>query len=213
MDNLTPVTVELDIGHTDPAGKKHTRVTFGRRISGKQVFDIDANPQSQIPTQNSDLLMIASITEFGALKMPVSLLVLLKLDSLDREDLSDAFQRFLDDGLGDRKVEYPSVGVVKMAIGYESNGLAYDLVEFGTRLTGMDEVEADKLKLNGIKRVVFLCGRQISKLKQTDGTSELDGPIGLDIFEQLDLVDIGAIRTAAEVWRYSFRRPGARISQ
>lgn len=210
---VTPVTIELDIGHTDKDKRKHTRVTFAKRISGKELFDIDADPQSAIPTQNQDLLMRAAITEFGTVKMPVPLAVLLNLDSLDRDDLSAAFNKFLNDSLGERKVEYPATGKVKLAIGYESNGLVYDLVEFGNRLTGMDEVEADNRGLTGVKRVLFFCGRQVSKLKQSEGASELDGPLEMEIFEKLDLIDIGAIRTAAEVWRHSFRRPGARVSQ
>jgi hypothetical protein len=210
MSEINPYTIELPMGHTDLKKARHTRVTFGQRINGKRLFAIDDDPQSSINTQYQDLLLRAAITEFGTLKMPVSLNVLLNLDSIDREDLNEAFNKFSSEALGERQVEYLADNKVKMAIGYESNGLIYDLVEFGTRLTGMDDVEADKLKLDGIRRVCFLAGKQVVRLFQSEGSSVLDGPITLEYFEKLDVIDIQAIRLASEVWRNSFRRSGAR---
>jgi hypothetical protein len=213
MSEITPVTIDLPIGHTDLKKVMHTRVTFGQRISGKKLFAIDDDPQSEISTQYQDLLLRAAITEFGTLKMPVTLKVLLDLDSIDREDLNEAFNRFSVESLGERKVEHLADDKVRLAIGYESNGLVYDIVTFGRRLTGMDEVEADRFKLTGIRRICFLAGKQVVKLSQSEGASELDGPMPLEYFEKLDTLDIGAIRVASEVWRNSFRRPGARIPQ
>lgn len=214
---VTPLTIELDLGYTDKNGKTHTAVTFGKRITGKELFAIDEDPQSSLETQYDALIIRAKITKFGDLKMPVSLQTLLELDSLDREDLAEASNKFSDQAAGDRKVEYTAVGQVKLAFGYTRNDLTYDLVEFCNRLTGMDEVAADKLRLKGIRRALFLAGRQISKLAQSDGESVLEGPFDaeflMQIFESLDLTDVGAIRAAAEVWRYSFRRPGARVQQ
>lgn len=207
---MEPITIELDVGYTDKQNVRHTRVTFGRRIKGRDLFAIDENPQSGIPTQYNDLILREAITEFGTVKLPVPLDVLLGLDALDRDDLWAAFNRFLS---GEEKAEadLPDENAVRLLIGYERNGLVYDVVRFGLRLRGMDEVAADARRLNGIKRGCFLVGRQIKELAQTEGESVIEGPIELYVFEELDIVDITALRVAAEVWRQSFRRAGARV--
>jgi hypothetical protein len=209
---VTPLTIELDLGHTDNKKVRHTKVTFGKRITGKKLFEIDGDAQASIPTQYQDLILRAAITEFGTLKMPVPLKVLLDLDSLDREDLSTGFNRFSTESLGGRQAEQLADNKLRLAIGYESNGLTYDLVEFGTRLTGMAEVEADRLRLSDVKRRCFLAGKQVVRFGQSDGESVLDGPMPLETFEQLDSADLYSIVLGAEVWRNSFRRPGARVS-
>jgi hypothetical protein len=187
--DIRPLTVELPIGYKDKNGT-HARVTFGKRVSGKVLFDIDSDPQAKLKTQYEDLLLRAAITEFGSLEMPVPLSVLLALDSIDRDDLNEAFTRFSTESLGDLKVEHLDGNRVKLALGYERNGLVYDIVEFGTRLTGMDEVAADKESLSGIRRNCFLAGRQVTKLAQSKGESVLEGPVFLEQFEQLPFVDL-----------------------
>jgi hypothetical protein len=199
-------TVELRIGYRDKAGAVHRRVTFGKRIDGKTLFAIDNDPQSRIPTQHSDLIMRAAITEFGGLSTPVNLKALLELDSVDRDALAEEFNRFMTEGLGDGAVEVLSQDEVKLAVGYESNGLRYDVVRFGKHLTGMDEIEADVLKLTGLRRVCFLAGKQVTQFSQSDGASVLDGPMALDVFEKLDSMDVGVIQAAGELYRNSFRR-------
>lgn len=232
--------IELTIGFTqrDKQQKKevtHKDVIFGKRIDGKRLFAIDSDPQSSIQTQFSDLLMRASITKFGSLKMPVALSVLLALDSIDREDLKEAYTLFSaqslkelrnegenseesDESETEETEENDSIQVVadntiKLMLGYDRNGLVYDLVEFGRRQTGMDEVEADVKGYKGIKRLCFLAGKQISKLSSSQNASVLTGPIGIDVFEALDIVDIYAIQGGAEVWRNSFRTTGSRLQK
>jgi hypothetical protein len=150
--------------------------------------------------------------------MPVPLQALLELDSIDFDDLKDAANRFsqlsqiisVDDETR-RSYEFISESILRLAFGYELNGLVYDVVEFGTRLTTMDEVEADNLRLQGIRRTCFLAGRQVVKLSQSNGASTLPGPVELDVIKKLDLLDINALVAAAEVWRQSFRKLGARV--
>jgi len=208
---LKPLTITLPMGHRDKDGALHTAVTFGRMITGRDLFTIDSDPQSQLQTQYDDLVLRTAITGFGTLKMPIGLNVLLGLDSIDREDLSDGFNNFSKANRDGAEAQIIDDRVLKLGFGYESNGLVYDRVEFGRRLTGMDQVEADKRKLDGIRRVCFLAGRQIVKLSQSDGASELTGPVELDVFEKLFASDIQSIRVASEVYRQSFRRPGARV--
>lgn len=209
-NEILPVTIDLPIGYSDSKKVTHTRVTFGKRINGKLLFAIDDDPQSEIATQYQDLLLRVAITEFGALKMPVPLSVLLNLDSIDREDLNEAFNKFSNESLGERRVEYLADNKIRLAIGYERNGLLYDIVTFGSRLTGMSDVAADRLKLTGIRRVCYLAGLQVVSFSQSQGESALEGPIPLEIFEQLDVIDIQAIRSGSELYRQSFRRPGSR---
>jgi hypothetical protein len=201
-------TIELLGGYVDEKGNAHKSVTFGKRLTGKELFAIDEDPMGQLQTQYSDLLIRASITRFGLLSMPVPLSVLLALDFIDREDLSDGYNKFMAAGLEGRVAEFRADDEVRLSFGYESSGLVFDVVKFGTRLTGMDSVEADRRKLIGVRRECFMVGKQIVKLSQSDGTSVLDGALELQQFDRLDAHDIATLRTASELWRQSFRRNG-----
>lgn len=224
MREVVPHSIELIGGYVDPksdpkAKVTHRRVTFGKHIDGQTLFNIDSDPQSAISTQYQALLLRSMITEFGTLKMPVDLRVLLALDQVDWDDLMAASEVFgagrgscrekTEDELEPQTPTFQilSESTVRLAFGYERNGLVYDLAEFGTRPTVMDSVEADKLQLLGIRRNCFLAGKQVKRLYQSNGASELSGPVGLEIFERLDAVDIRALTAASEVWRESFRTP------
>jgi hypothetical protein len=201
-------TIELLTGYTDAKGVTHRSVTFGRRLRGRDLFALDSDPQAAVPTQHGDLICAKSITAFGALTMPVSLSVLLDLDSLDRDDLAAAYNEFQMASAEGREAEFLSDSTVRPAFGFEREGLRYDVVEFGHRLTGRDEVAADKERLDGAQRRCFLAGRQIAQLRQSDGTATIDGPIPLSWFEALDAADIWTLLGAAEIYRQSFRRHG-----
>lgn len=207
---MKELTVNLDIGHIDAEGVVHTRVVFGRRIDGAALFKLDDNPMGALPTQYGDLLLQHSIVEFGKLKMPIAPTVLLSLDSTDREDLIRAHNDFslVRDAEGNvRQPEQIGDDRLKLAAGYEAEGIRYDVVEFGRSITGYDQVEAERLRLSPVRRKCFLAGRQIKRLYQSDGPpAELAGPIDLYVFARLDSVDVGALIDSAEVWRHSFRR-------
>ena len=205
-------SIELTYGWVDSQGETHKLVEFGRRLNGASLFLIDEDPQGKLPTMYNDLIIRWSITKFGTLACPVPLKVLLELDSIDRDDLGDAYNTF-SRSAGKTPIVIDDK-TVRLAYGYEKNGLVYDMVEFGGRLTGMDEVEADKLgyKSGMIKRVCFLAGLQVKRLYQSDGKVEMAGPIGLEVFEEMDAIDIQAVRIAAEVYRNSFRRVRRSVS-
>jgi hypothetical protein len=220
---MEPVTIELRLGYRGRAPRDgepevHRRVTFGKRLKGQALFNIDGDPQSKLSTQYQDLILRDCITEFGTIKMPVPLQILLELDSIDRDDITEAHQKYMRESLRDRLAkegieegDAPCViddTHVRLAYGYEHNGVRYDLVEFGNRLTGMSEVAADKKKLTGIRRTCFLAGLQITRLMQTTGASEIEGPIGLDVFATMDLVDVQAIQMGSVAYRESFRSRG-----
>lgn len=204
-------TIQLGLGYRDPKGALHKDVTFGKRLTGRELFNIDTDPQAKNQTQYTALLMRAAITKFGALVLPVTLNALLDLGSTDRDDLTEAFNEF--QGMTERQAEFISESELRLPIGYERNGIVYDRVTFGTMMTGWHEVEADKQNLTGIKRVCFLTGKQIVKLTATDGGGDLAGEVGIEVFEELDVADIYALRLAGEVWRQSFRRSGKAVQK
>jgi hypothetical protein len=49
-EDVVPVTIELAQGYADKQGKQHRRVTFGRRVSGKELFAIGDDPQPRRAT-------------------------------------------------------------------------------------------------------------------------------------------------------------------
>ena len=182
----------------------HTEVTFGKRLTAKDLMDLDNDPQGQNPTQYQDLVRRKMITKFGTLKMPVPLNILLSLDSIDREDLESAANYFLAMSRGDRTVEYLDNNQVKLAFGFEIDGTEYDLVQFGNRVNGNDEVKADAYG-NGVARRCFLIGRQISKISTSDGAASIDGQVALETFHSLDAESINILWVGAELFRQSFR--------
>ena len=198
-------TIELIGGYTEK-GVTHRRVTFGKRLTAKTLFDIDVDPQSALPTQHIDLIHRAAITEFGTLTCPVRLAVLLDLDSIDREDLAAAYGVFQVESAGGREGKAVSDTVTQWAFGYERDGSTYDRIEFGRRLTGRDEVAADQAGLTELARRVWLAGRQVARLAQSKGAMTLEGPLELDALETLDSADVVLLMGGAERYRQSFRQ-------
>ena len=145
--------------------------------------------------------------------MPVPQLWLLHLDAIDRDDLSEAYNLFSVGGLGERVAESLSDDTVRLAVGYEINGVVYDVATFGTRLIGLHELEADKLELEGVKRLCYLAGQQVVRLSQSEGGGRIEGALSLEVFEQLDMVDIFALEAAARRWRESFRKGRKKIQK
>lgn len=205
MDNQVTHKIQLSSG---------VNVTFGRRILASDLFKLDSDPQAANPTQYNDLIVRSHITEFGSLKMPVSVGTLLDLDTVDREDLLEGCNAYQALSARDRSGEFLADHKVKLGWGFIVNDVPYTLVHFGKRVTGRDEVEADRLALKaGIKRACFLIGRQISSIATEDGTAVIEGPISLECFESLDGADVATLRGGAEMWRQSFRIGGAQVSR
>ncbi len=204
-------TIELIQGFTDEKGVNHKSVTFGKRITAQDLMDLDNDPQAQNPTQYVDLIKRKMITAFGSLKMPVTLNALLSLDSIDRDDLTKASDKFLALSRGNRTSEFRNDHEVKLFFGFEIDGTFYDTVKFGNRITGKTEVEADALG-NGIARSCFLIGRQISRISTGDGAASIDGVVDLQKFNSLDGEDMNLLRIGAEMWRISFRFRGKDVS-
>jgi hypothetical protein len=205
--------IELIEGYTDPDQATHRKVTFGKRLDGGTLMAIDDDPQSAFPTQFKLLAVRATITAFGTLPMPVPLEVLLKLDAEDIKALIAAHNKFMAEGLGERKTEFVSDSVVKLAFGYEAGGLVYNRWEFGTRLKGYDLVEADKTGFGQLRREYFLIGREIVRLSTDDGKYTLDGSVEIQTVEKLDAEDFVNLRIAALRWRESFRASNRAVQQ
>jgi len=199
-------------GYVDGKGVRHNRVVFGHRITAKEMLDLDNDRMAQVPTQRADLIVAKEITEFGTLKMPVPLSVLLDLVDADRCPLMAAQNEFAEMSSEGRKAEIRDNGAT-LPFGFKINDAIYTEVEFGAHNTGRDAVEADKLQLSGLSRECFLIGKQISRLKTADGAGVIDGPIALKDFEALeDGMDLVILRGAAYLWRQTFRIGRGKVS-
>jgi len=210
-------SIELIGGYTSVDAKTkeetlHTTVTFGRRITVKDMIDLDNDPQGANPTQYQDLVRRKMITAFGTMKMPVPLNVLLSLDSIDREDIASAAEKYLADGRGERKAEYLPDFKVQIPFGFDIDGTEYDIVQFGNRITGNDEVQADVFG-QGVARRCYLMGRQISRLMTSDGAASIEGPIDLEHFKTLDAGNVNLLWVGAEMFRQSFRLNRRELSE
>src|SRR5260370_1422471 len=210
------ITHEIDLvgGAPDGKGGAHRHVVFGKRIACKDLMRIDSSPMAQDCTQYQVLILAEAIVSFGTINMPIPLKALLDLDLIDREDLSEAHNEFQRKSLGDRSAEIFSESKARLAFGFKVGELEYPVIEFGKRLSGRDEVEANRRGLKpGVARLCFLIGRQISKIRSDDGANEIDGPIELEMFEILDGADVGTLRGTAELWRQSFRFNRGQVSR
>lgn len=187
----------------------HQEVVFGKRLTVKDLRLIDSNPQAKIPTMYQDLVRRQMITKFGTLRTPVPLTVLLSLDSIDRDDLSLASDKFLELGRSERDFEFLSNTKVKLPFGFIIGEIEYDVVEFGNRINGNDAVQADAYQ--GLSRLCFLIGRQISKISTSDNTASIEGQVSLDDFDSLDAESVPMLEVSAEIFRQTFRSGGGKI--
>jgi hypothetical protein len=203
--------LQLVVGHADSSGKCHDEVEIGKRLLGTDLFEIDEHPLAVLKTNREFLFLSRAITKFGDLKLPVALSTLLALDSVDRDDLLEAYNEL--ERVGADKLESLSDNKLRLGDGLNVDGVVYDLAEFGARLTGKDYVEADQKELEGARRVFYLVGRQVSRLSQSEGQATLSGPLKLELMETMHVSDLYALRGASEVWRQSFRRPRAAVQK
>lgn len=207
-------TIELPIGYTDKDGAVHRDVTFGKRPKISDLILLDMNPQSQNMTQYQQLLRRLMITKFGTLKMPVVLPVFLTLDTADDDVLSAEADKFLQNSRGDRQGEILENNEARLMFGIEIDGVEYDIVKFGNRLTVGDNVEADNLKLgNGVARLCFQIGKQISEIRHSESGLKLDGSLSLDAFSNVDSEDFNVLRLACEFFRIPMHGTGKSVSR
>ena len=201
-------SIKLTFGYEGKDGVTHDDVTFGRRLTTGDMILLDSDPRSQNATQNTDMIRAKSITKFGTLKMPVSLDVLLSLNSIDREDIAQGFDRFCQLSREDRPSEYRENNIVEIRFGFDIDGTAYTVVDLGRMITGRDEVDADTLGLSGIARECFLLGRRITNATTADGNAPIGGPFELDRFKDLDAEDLNLLRMGAHMADLFFRLKG-----
>lgn len=194
-------TIELKYGYQDKKGKVHTSVTFGKRPKLGDIIALDLNPQAQSTTQHECLIRRLMITQFGDLKTPVDLDVLLSLDSLDYDRLSGEADRFLEISREGRTSEFLENGA-RLALGITIDGETYDVVHFGTRLKVRDYVEAEKLQYGqGVAREAHKAGCQISQLASSEHKGTRDGTLTVEQLSEMDGEDFNVLRLAAEFFR------------
>lgn len=206
-------SIELIEGYTDKEQVQHKKVTFGRRPTTGLLMTLDRDPQAQNPTQYQDLIRRLMITEFGTLKMPIMLPVLAALDTIDRDDLATAADKFLSLSRGDAPGEFLPNNEVRLMFGLTIESTTYDVIKFGNRMTGKDEVEADILGLQGLSREVFRVGKQVSEIRHSESGLSVNGQLSLEQLGALDGEDFNLLRVGAELFRQSFRAKRKAVSE
>jgi hypothetical protein len=202
----SPVKVTLEVGHTDKGEVNHKDVTIGSLLKGGDLFLIEMNMRyrnEKGETLFNVLALERAITKFGDLPIPVSRGVLLDLDSIDLEDLVEAYNNFV----GQHGEPQPlSSNSLKLVYGYEVNGDVFDVVEFGRVLTGRDVVDAEKSERESASRMrCFLAGREIVRLRQSNGEKVVEGLLDVRAFDDLAGIDVLAILSHSELWMLSVR--------
>jgi len=200
---MTTHTIELTAGYTDGDNATHSSVTFGKRLKGKDLFDMSDSPESNSKTQAALMMLAGSITKFGSLTLPVPLSVLMSLSRADRRKLSKGYESFLNTSSNAHKSKSLSDDAIKLGFGLTLGQIVYDQVRFGRMLNGYDELQSDDL--DGWEQTCFLIGKEIVELSQSDGKHKIAGPISLEVFETADSRDIFALKEQEDKWLDSFR--------
>lgn len=205
--------IELTYGYKDKDGVTHKDVVIGRRLSVKDLVQLDNNPMAQSQTQREQLIRRQMITKFGSLRLPVSLTVLASLDTLDDDQLRIAADKYLQQTREDRQAEYRDNDEVLLIFGIEIDGVTYDLVKFGRRLTVADNIEADSRNLgNGLARILFQLCKQIVEIRNSETGIKLEGPIESEKLFEMDSEDLQVLRFAGEFFRLAPSAGGSGVS-
>lgn len=205
-------TIQLPFGYEDKKGVIHRDVIFSQRLTAGDFMLLDTDPQATNPTQYGDLVRRKMITKFGDLRLPVDLSVLLSLNSIDREELQIGADEFIRTSRGKAVSEFMPDNRVRLYFGFEIDGTRYPVVEIGRMTTGRDEVEADRLSSRGITRECFLLGQMITRITTADSEATVEGPIKLELFNQLDAEDLNLLRIGARLAEATFRFRGRTVS-
>ncbi|HEX8177854.1 MAG TPA: hypothetical protein VF543_22385 [Pyrinomonadaceae bacterium] len=206
---MTEQKLRLRFGYKGPDGITHQDVVFGKRMKGADLFMMSEDDDFSQQTKRQLLMYAAAIIEFGTLRMPVPMTVLLSLNRADRFELARGYGRFLEESAEGRKIEdvleagRVSQTKIKLAFGIERAGVNYNVVEFGNLIDGYTELEADDY--SGWRHDCFIMGKEIVGLSQCDGQATAPGPIPLEVFEAMDAADIFALQAKETAWLNSFR--------
>jgi hypothetical protein len=194
-------TVHLVTGYTEK-GVTHAEVTFGRRLRGRQLFNIS---DQEGGVEYGSRLYQAAVTRFGSLPSPIPLKAFLSLAAIDRELLEEGYNKFMQDSIGGRMSEAIDESTVKLPIGFQRGDLVYNVATFGNQLTGYDEMKAERQRVSAMEKTCFLLGMEITKFCTEDGAHSLETPIGLSVFDQMDVADLIALNQARGEWFESIR--------
>lgn len=204
--------IELIEGYTDKTGKNHKTVEFGKRLTVADMMLIERDPQAQNPVLYEDLVRRMMIVKFGTLKMPLMLPVLLKLDTIDRDDIGYAANEFLQQSRPNGNGEILPEHAVRLIFGLTIESTTYDVFKFGNRLTGQDQADAYAKGLNGVAKEAFELGRQICEISDSESGLTVNGSLTLEQMAKLDGEDLNLLRVAGELYRQSFRFGREKVS-
>ncbi|HQU82867.1 MAG TPA: hypothetical protein PKY59_07070 [Pyrinomonadaceae bacterium] len=210
---MTTHNIELIEGYTDKDGNIHKEVEIGKRLTVADVMLIERDPQAQNPVLYEDLIRRMMITRFGKLKMPLMLPVLLKLDTIDRDDLGFAINQFLQNTRPNDNGELLPDNSVRLMFGLTIESTTYNVFKFGNRLTGQDQADAHAQKLDGISKAAFELGKQICEISDFETGLTVKGSLTLEQISKLDGEDFSLLRVAGELYRQSFRYGRKRVSE
>lgn len=178
-------------------------MTIGYALKARDVFAIRQAWQRGSDFLYNALVLQCAITRFGNLPLPVSMNVLLSLDSVDFELLAISYNEFSAQ-LG--RPEIISDSTIKLVFGVTVAGSLFDVVELGLSTNETHIEEAYRRGLDGIAGIAYIASRQIKQLRQSDGGRSLDGPLDFDALLEMDSIDLFALTSASSIWKSSTRR-------
>lgn len=193
--------VKLTYGYKDKKGEVHKDVTFGKRPTLNDLILLDTNPMARNPTQREQLTRRLMITKFGTIQMPAALNAFAALDTVDDDLLRRGADEFLKKSREERSGEFLDGNTVKLMFGITLDGVDFDTVVFGRRLTVADNIESDQLGYAGIQRLTYQICKQIETAKDSANGLTYKGEITMDKLEAVDGEDFNLLRLAAEFFR------------
>lgn len=203
-------TVTLEHGFIDAKQNQHKEITFGHRLNGLDLITVDKMADLMGQSASKFLILAAAITKFGELPESSFVEALLSLDDLDVEEVAKGYDAFLQ--LRESKPEILSDTSLKLTSYIEVEEKKYNVVTLGNPLNGFAYLRADKLRLTGIGRTLYLIGQQVSKLSTDDGQSEKATQLTHKDFYGLDSDDIFTLKQVSDNWMFKRRLDAHRES-
>ena len=211
--------IELPDGYTDSQGTRHTSLTFARRVTGADLFDLEARRErlaqikASLPlrglarhAKTSELegeaeVYVLVISEFGTLKPEQFKDALMRLTERDFRAVRSGFSRFEQQSAQGRAPESLGPDLLRLGFGLEREGVRCHLLTFGRKLLVQDLVWTERASWGAVTAASYLAGRQVSYFSTDDGARRFDGPLSLADFRQMDAEDVLATDAAVEAWR------------
>ena len=160
-------------------------IEFGKTVKTKEYFRFETDNPNLSNNLRKIFFASGMATKPDSLDF-VSPEYILRLCAGDAESFMDAADNFyaqLD------KPHFVSENIIKLGYGLEIDGISYDLLVLGRTANLFDSIEATSKGLTVSETLAFLAFKEITEIKQSNGSAALRGQIKFEDILNLNFID------------------------